>query len=63
MQMENAKSEMSAKNLRLPQEETLQPERIDEAPDRHLIRYLLSLPPNERTHFLRVPLPNGGSAI
>ena len=43
--------------------DTLKPERIDEDPDRHLIRYLLSLPPNERTHFLRVPLPNGGSAI
>ena len=63
MQMENAKSEMPAKNLRPPQKGTLQPERTDEDPDRHLIRYLLSKPHNERTHFLRVSLPNGGSAI
>ena len=39
------------------------PIRVDEDPDRHLIRSLLSIPPNERTNFLRVPLPNGGSAI
>jgi len=38
-------------------------ERTDEDPDRHLIRLLLALPPNKRTNFLRVPLPNGGSAI
>ena len=38
-------------------------ERVDEDPDRHLIRLLLSKPPNERTHFLRVPLPQGGSGI
>jgi len=37
--------------------------RTDEDPDRHMIRYLLSFPPNERTNFLRVPLPNGGSGI
>jgi len=35
----------------------------DEDPDRHLIRYLLSFPPNERTNFLRVPHPDGGSGI
>jgi len=28
-----------------------------------MIRYVLSFPPNKRTNFLRVPLPNGGSAI
>jgi len=38
-------------------------ERTDEDHDRHMIRHLLSLPPNQRTNFLRVPLPNGGSAI
>jgi len=38
-------------------------ERVDEDPDLHLIRLLLAKPPNERTHFLRVPLPNGGSSI
>lgn len=27
------------------------------------IRRLLSLPPHERTHFLRVRLSNGGSAL
>jgi hypothetical protein len=27
------------------------------------IRRLLALPPHERTHFLRVRLPNGGSAL
>ena len=27
------------------------------------IRHLLSLPMNRRTHFLRVRLPNGGSAL
>jgi hypothetical protein len=27
------------------------------------IRRLLDLPPHERTHFLRVRLPNGGSAV
>jgi hypothetical protein len=27
------------------------------------IRLLLSLPMNRRTHFLRVRLPNGGSAL
>jgi len=39
------------------------PIRVDEDPDRHLIRSFLSLLPNMRTNFLRVPLPNGGSAI
>ena len=39
------------------------PIRVDEDPDRHLIRSLLSIPPNERTNFLRVPHPNGGSSI
>ena len=39
------------------------PIRVDEDPDIHLIRLLLAKPPNERTHFLRVPLPNGGSGI
>jgi len=39
------------------------PIRVDEDPDRHLIRSVLSFPPNERTNFLRVRLPNGGSAI
>ncbi|MCL2823008.1 MAG: hypothetical protein FWD57_03370 [Polyangiaceae bacterium] len=38
-------------------------ERTNEDPDRHMIRYLLSFPPNQRTNFLRVPLPNGGSAL
>jgi len=37
--------------------------KTDEDPDRHLIRYLLSFPPNERTNFLRVPHPQGGSSI
>jgi hypothetical protein len=27
------------------------------------IRRLLALPPSKRTHFLRVRLPNGGSAL
>lgn len=27
------------------------------------IQRLLALPPNKRTHFLRVRLPNGGSAL
>jgi hypothetical protein len=27
------------------------------------IRRLLAMPPSKRTHFLRVRLPNGGSAI
>jgi len=27
------------------------------------IHRLLALPPNERTHFLRVRLPGGGSAL
>ena len=39
------------------------PIRVDEDPDVDLIRYLLSFPPNERTNFLRIPLPNGGSGI
>jgi hypothetical protein len=30
---------------------------------RHRIRKLLSLPMNRRTHFLRVRLPGGGSAL
>ena len=38
-------------------------ERTDEDPDRLLIRYLLSFPPEKRTNFLRVRLPNGGSTI
>ena len=38
-------------------------ERTDEDHDRHLIRHLLSKPPNKRTNFLRVRLPNGGSGI
>ncbi len=32
-------------------------------PDIHLIRLLLARPPCERTHFLRVPLANGGSCL
>ena len=43
--------------------DVLKPKRLDEDPDRHLIRLLLSKPPNERTHFLRIPLPQGGSGI
>jgi hypothetical protein len=31
--------------------------------EREQIRLLLSLPMNQRTHFLRVRLPNGGSAL
>ena len=30
---------------------------------RQQIRYLLSLPTEKRTHFLRVRLPGGGSAL
>ena len=32
-------------------------------PDIHLIRLQLAKPPSERTHFLRVPLPSGGSCL
>ena len=42
---------------------TVELERTDEDHDVHMIRYVLSFPPNKRTNFLRVPLPNGGSAI
>lgn len=63
MQMKSVNSETLAEDAHLPKEATRQPERIDEDPDRHIIRYLLSFPPNERTNFLRVPLPNGGSAL
>jgi len=42
---------------------TVELERTDEDHDLHMIRYVLSFPPNKRTNFLRVPLPNGGSAI
>jgi hypothetical protein len=31
--------------------------------EREQIRLLLSLPMNKRTHFLRLRLPNGGSAL
>jgi hypothetical protein len=31
--------------------------------EREQIRLLLALPMNRRTHFLRVRLPNGGSAL
>lgn len=37
--------------------------RLDEDPDRHLIRLQLAKPPCERTHFLRIALTNGGSCI
>ena len=40
-----------------------QPLRIDDDPDRHLIRLQLAKPPDERTNFLRIPLANGGSCI
>jgi hypothetical protein len=63
MQMKSVNNETFAENAHLTREATRQPERINEDPDRHLIRHLLSLPPSERTNFLRVPLPNGGSAI
>jgi hypothetical protein len=39
------------------------PIRIADDPDRHLIRLQLAKLPAERTHFLRVPLPAGGSSI
>jgi hypothetical protein len=39
------------------------PQRLDVDPDRHLIQLQLAKPPQERTHFLRVPLANGGSCI
>jgi hypothetical protein len=39
------------------------PRRLDEDPDRHLIRLQLVKPPQERTHFLRIPLANGGSCL
>jgi len=31
--------------------------------ERQQIRLLMTLPMNRRTHFLRVRLPNGGSAL
>jgi len=37
--------------------------KTDEDPDRHMIRYLLSFPPDKRANFLRAPLPNGGNGI
>lgn len=36
---------------------------VAEDPDLHLIRLQLAKPPHERTHFLRVPLANGGSCL
>ena len=51
-----------AKNPRFPAD-LPQPERVDMDHDIHMIRNLLALPPNKRTNFLRVRLPNGGSAI
>jgi len=39
------------------------PIRVDEDPDVHMIRYLLSFPPNERIRLLGVSFPHGGSAI
>ena len=56
------KSENKKGNPRYPAD-LPQPERTDEDPDLRMIRYLLSFPPNKRTNFLRIPLPNGGSAI
>jgi predicted nucleotidyltransferase len=37
--------------------------RVDMDPDLHSIRLWQSLPPNQRTGFLRVKLPNGGSCL
>ena len=36
---------------------------VDIDPDLHSIRHWQSLPPNKRTGFLRVRLPNGGSSL
>jgi len=47
----------------VPYGELPKPIRIEEDHDVSMIQYLLSFPPNKRTSFLRIPLPNGGSAI
>ena len=59
MKKENNKSDV---NLRFPPD-LPQPERVEDDPDRHLIKMLLSLPPNKRTNFLRVPVGHGGTHI
>jgi len=60
--MKKEDNEIAAEETRWPSD-LPRPERVDEDPDLHLIRLLLAKPPNERTNFLRVPLPGGGSGI
>ena len=62
MKNKNSDENVEVKKDRFP-DDLPKPIRVDVDPDIDMIRYLLSFPPNERTNFLRVPLPNGGSAI
>lgn len=60
--MKNANKPTAPDRLERGREVT-DPQRLDVDPDRHLIQLQLAKPPQERTHFLRVPLANGGSCI
>jgi hypothetical protein len=61
--MKNVSRQTSPKVTVLLQDAPQHARPLDEDPDRHLIRLQLAKPPHERTHFLRIPLANGGSCI
>ena len=60
--MKTGNAETAVKESRWP-DDLPKPERVDEDPDRHLIRYILTFPPNERARFLPVPLPNERNGV
>ena len=63
MNNENTEKKSIADMLKTFDPKTVELIKTDVDHDRDMIRLLLSMPPNKRTHFLRIPLPNGGSAI